>query len=182
MNSTPQPLPGLGSLYRSDFTIKRAMHALAFGLLVAVGVQWASQPVAPANPPVEQMFEPAEVNMISAGGLVLSALGLIVLVWRYLRVKKILGQGAVIKGVVEDIEVFSQETGSDTQPIGKRARTYSYHATLRYTVNGVEKKVRLKLPNSGFTYGMAKGHETDLSVLESAPGKPLIRAVYLGRS
>ncbi len=56
-----------------------------------------------------------------------------------------------------------------------------YWATLRYLWDGEERTVNVKLPNSGFTFGLVKGHETDLIVLRSLPHKPLIRAVYLGR-
>ena len=38
-----------------------------------------------------------------------------------------------------------------------------------------------RLPNSGFTFGLVKGGQTDLMVLEWSPDRPLIRAIYLGR-
>ncbi len=52
MNSSSQPFPGLGSLYRRDFTIKRGVDFGAFALVAAFGIRWASQPV-PSAVPVE---------------------------------------------------------------------------------------------------------------------------------
>src|SRR5262249_54292925 len=118
------------------------------------------------------------------GGGALSALGAAVFAYRYLRVKKILTEGITVKGLVADLKVVtsteSNSTSTSTSTL-KRAKRYAYFATLRYAVHGVEQEVCLRLPNSGFTYGLVKGQETDLMVLEWAPKRPLIRSVYLGQ-
>ena len=182
MKSIPPSLPGLVSLYRNDLIIGRAANTVGFGLMVAVGMWWASQPVAPVDPAAPPPPGAEEAPWIIAFGLILSAVASIVLMWRWLRVKRIFRHGAVIKGMVENLEVSSYTTDSDSNSSTKPTTRHSYYITLRYTAAGAEHKVRLKLPNSGFTFGLMKGKETDLSVLDSAPDKPLIRAVYLGRA
>jgi len=174
-------MPGFRKLYQHDLTIARAANAVGFGLMVAGGVWWATQPVPGALPATEPSFEAMVAPWGITGGLVVSAMAAIVLVMRLLFVKKVLTQGATIKGMVEDIDVLSYETHSDTRPTGKRSYRHSYFATLRFTSGGVERKLRLKLPNSGFTYGLAKGQETDLMVLDTAPSRPLIKAIYINR-
>lgn len=181
MTASATYLPGLFSLYRNDLTIHRAANAAVFGLVVILGIWWASQPVGPVDPAAPPPMGAEEVPWIMGFGGVLSAVGFIVLMWRWLRVMKIFRHGAVIKGLVEDLEVSTWTTDSDSNISTKPTTRRSYYITLRYTAAGAERKVRLKLPNSGFTYGLVKGKETDLSVLESAPEKPLIRAIYLGR-
>lgn len=181
MNTTPRSCPGLLSLYWRDFTIKYAVHACVMGLLLAVGIQWASQPVSPAQPPVAPSVEAALADKVSLGALVLAALALIVLLRRYLWVRKVLSQGDIVKGTVEEIDVYSRRTDNHTQTTFKPTYTHSYYVTVRFGMLAMEKKVRLKLPHSAFTYGMVKDGETDLIVHESAPEKPLLHAVYLGR-
>lgn len=180
MNATPPSLPGLISLYWRDFTIKYAVHAGAMGLLLAGGIQWASQPVSPAQPPVPSL-EAALADKVSLGALVLATLAMIVLVRRYQWVRKVLSQGKIVKGTVEEIDVYSRRTDDHTHTSRKPTYTHAYYVTVRYPTFRGERKVRLKLPNSGFVYGITEGGETDLIVLESAPDKPLLRAVYLGR-
>lgn len=181
MNSTPPSIPGFKSLYWQDATIRRSANAFVFGLIVAAGVQWATQPVETGLPPIDNSADLVIAKWATVGGLVLSAVGGIILLWRYLWVKKVFTHGANIKGMVENIEVRSWSEESSSTTTSKSVTRYSYYATLRYDMHGRERKVRLKLPNSGFTYGIVKGKETDLVVLDSAPDKPLIRAVYLGR-
>jgi len=76
-------LPGLFSLYHRDAVIKFSLNALGFGLLVAGGIQWASQPV-PGAPNNDSMpFGVPEADFISMIGLGLSVVGALVLVWRF---------------------------------------------------------------------------------------------------
>lgn len=181
MNPTPPSLPGLLSLYWRDFTIRYAMNTAVMALLVALGIPWASQPVSPAQPPVGMSLEAALVEKIAIGGFVFAALAAIILLRRYLWVRKVLSRGTVVNGTVEEIDVYSRRTDDNTHTTRKPTYRYSYFVIVSYFSYGMHRKVRLKLPNSGFVYNMTKGGETDLIVLDSAPDKPLLRAVYLGR-
>jgi hypothetical protein len=179
MNTTPS-IPGLSTLYARDFTIKNAINKGGFMLLAAAGFRWFA-PSGTPPPGVDLSFEIAMAKWVPVGALILAAIALIVLVWRYLWIKKVLSQGDTIRGSVEDVDVYSREAShSDTTPAFQRSYIRSYYAIIRYTVQGVERKVRLKLPNSPSVYKIFKGKETELIVLDSAPGKPLIRSVYLG--
>src|SRR5690349_14942160 len=105
MNTASPALPGLGSLYWRDFTIRYAVNTMVMALLLAVGILWASQPVSPAQPPVANSLEADLVEKVSLGGFVLAALAVIVLVRRYLWIRKVLSQGSIVQGTVEEIDV-----------------------------------------------------------------------------
>ena len=177
MNLAPYPMPGLKFLHRHDRIIRGAMNKMVFGVVVAAGMLWMSQPAQAAQPPAELMLEAGAIQWVAVGGLVMSAVAALVLVWRYSRVKKILTCGITVKGIVEDLEAVSFRTDSESSTSTPSYR-HVHFATIRYMVQGVEQQVCLKLPNSGFTYGLVKSREVDLIVLETAPRKPLIRAVY----
>ena len=149
-----------------------------FGVLVAAGMYWVSQPVSSPPPPIDNSFDVALAKLASLGGIAMSAIALLILHWRWMRVRKILLEGTVIKGLVEDLDVVvTKWTDSDSHSHKRKTRR-SYYAILRYTAQGEERQVRLKMPNSGFVYGLVKGKETDLVVHDSMPDKPLIRAIY----
>jgi len=176
-------MPSLGSLWSRDLTIQRAMKMIIAGVLVPVGILWATKPATSPPPGVDLSFELASANWAPVGGAVLLAIGGILLARRYLWVKKVISQGIIVKGMVEDLERHSwtPSSASTNTPAFRRPQRHAYWATVRYAVHGMEKEVCLRLPNSGFTYGLAKGRETDLIVLDHAPDKPLIRSVYLGK-
>lgn len=180
MNSTPQSLPGIQSLYHLDPVIKRAASTLGFSLFAAVGIHWVSQP-APSVVQVEQ--SPLEIWVLKWGptvALVVAALALVVLARRYFWVKKVLSEGTTIKGTVDEVTIYEREAEkSENSPAFGGAIIRTYYATIRYSWQGAENKVRLKLPYSPGTFKVAKGGEVDLILLESAPKKPLMRAVYL---
>lgn len=113
------------------------------------------------------------------GGLALTALGAVFLARRYLLVTKTLREGMIVKAHIEDLDAVAvgSTSGTNIKPTLKHA----HYATFRYTFLGEERKVRMKLPNSGFTFGLAEGGHTELDVLDSAPNDPLVRAVYLGK-
>lgn len=180
-SALPSALPGLFSLYHRDAIIKFSFNAFGFGLLVAGGVQWASQPV-PGAPNNDSMpFGVPEADFISMIGLGLSAVGALVLVWRFLRLRKILGQGTVITGKVEEVETSEFEVQNSNNSPSQRSYRRVYHVIVRYTAMGKERRARFKLPNSPSVYQLFKDHDVELSVLDSAPNNPLIRIIYLGR-
>lgn len=180
MNSAPQSIPGFRSLYWADFAIRRAVNAMVAGVILAAGIWWVAQPVPNALPAAEPSPEVVYGPWVCAGGLVFSALAGIVLIRRYLLVKEILSHGTVVKGAVEDIDYYVTTRRNSNS--SQTTTTRSYHVTLRYDVRGFDQKIRIKLLHSPSTYGIKKDGEVDLLVLDSAPHKPLIRAVYLGRT
>lgn len=180
MNNTETLFPSFRTLYWQDFTIRRAFNGMIGGLILAAGIWWMIQPVPNALPQPEPPPEVVYGPWVCVGGIVFSVLAGIVLIRRFLLVKEILSHGIAVKGTVEDVDVYvatHRETGSSTT-----TTTRSYHVTFRYEVQGFEQKLRVKLFHSPGTYGLKKEGEVDLIVLESAPHKPLIRAVYLGRA
>lgn len=181
MNPAPPTIPSLPSLFWRDLPFKRAANTTGFMLMVAVGFLL----VTPPNPPppgVDLSFEIAMSKWVPVGAFTVAAVAALILLRRYLWVKKVLTEGTTIKGKVEDMEVYEREANhSDTTPAFQRPTIRSYYAVIRYTWKGEDKKVSLKLPNSPSVYGTFKGHEVDLIILDSAPNKPLIRNIYLGR-
>lgn len=180
MNSVPQPMPGFRSLYWADFTIRRAINAMMTGVILAAGIWWMIQPVPNALPVAEPPPEVVYGPWVCVGGLVFSALAGIVLIRRYLLLKEILNHGTAVKGTVEDIDYYVT-THRDSNS-SRTSTTRSYYVTLRYDVRGFDQTIRIRLLHSPSTYGMKKDGEVDLLVLDSAPNKPLIRSVYLGRT
>ncbi len=182
MNNTPPSVPGLVSLYRHDLIIRQAANVAGFGVVVAVGMYWVSLPVSSPPPPIDNSFDVALAKLGSQVGIVMFGLALLMLLWRWLRVRRILTEGTVVKGLVEDIDVVvTTSTSSDGHSLNRQTRR-SYYAILHYTAQGEERKVRLKMPSAGFVYGLAKGQETDLMVHDSMPDQPLICSIYLRRS
>lgn len=182
INAAPHSIPSPKSLYRADLIIRRAVSTFGFMLVVAAGVRWATQPARAGNAPIDLSMDAALGDWVPVGALVVAVLAALVALQRYLWVKKVFTQGIVVRATIEDLKVHAWQTDSKSVAGGKTAPRYSYWATLRYAVHGVEQTKELRLPNSGFTYGLAKGGQTDLIVLEWSPNRPLIRAVYLGRS
>jgi hypothetical protein len=182
MNNTPPFFPGLVLLYRHDLIIRRTANVAGFGVLVAVGMYWVSQPVSSLPTPIDNSFDVAMMKVASLGGIVMSGLALLILLWRWMRLRRILTEGIVIKGLVEDIDVVATRWRNSNSHSLKQQSRHSYFAILRYTAQGEERKVRLKMPSSGFVYGLAKGQETDLMIHDSMPDKPLICSIYLRRS
>ncbi|TLD68324.1 hypothetical protein FEM03_23260 [Phragmitibacter flavus] len=154
-------------------------------MLLAAGIQWAPHPHPnmPADMPVPEnvAFDMSLVPYITMGGFVLSALALLFLVRRYLLVKKILTHGETVKGMVESLDVHLRENESDTDTPSTTTYSRSYYVRLSYSWRGADQKIKLKIPNSGFVFGLVKGRETDLMILESKPKKPLIKSVYCGK-
>ena len=102
MNSAPRTLPGPRMLYDRDRIIHRAVNMLGFGLMVAGGVWWVTRPYPGVPPTVDRTFEEMARPWGIAGGFALAAVGGLILLWRWLRVRKILTQGTVIQAMVED--------------------------------------------------------------------------------
>lgn len=183
MTTHAPAVPDLLLLRANDAWFKRAVNLAGFGVMVAVGFWWFGRPMENVPPSVDLSFETAMAEVIPPVALTVSALALAVAVLRYFHVRKVFTRGKSIRGVVEDLKTEAWTTSANVdQSHGMKSVTRrSHYATVRYTVWGRERKVRVKLPNSGFTFGLQKNGEVDLMVLESQPDKPLIRAVYLGK-
>ena len=182
MSTKSSSLPSFSTLYWNDFSFGRWAKTFVFSLIVAIGVRWATQPVPNALVTANTAFDAELGKWVPVGALVVAGLALVLLVRRYLLVKKTFTQGTAIKGLVEDIEVYSREQDTDRSPGQGRSYARTYWVNLVYTFGGMERRVRVRMPNSGFTFGLMKGGETDLVVLQSRPDKPLIRSVYLKSS
>lgn len=175
----PRSVPGIVALYSRDLTIQWAANMAGFGLVIAAGMYWVSLPVSPDPPPVDNSFDVALAQCASIGGLILAGIGLLLVLRRWRRVSRILAEGIIIKGLVEDLEVVSTTwTDKDSVTRAKHTRR-SYYAVIRYNALEEERTVRVKLPNSGFTFGLVKGQETELVLNEWLPNEPLIKAIYL---
>lgn len=182
MNSTPPALPGLRLLYQRDITIERAINTIVAAFIGAAGILWATQPSQSPPPGVDLSFELMMNQWAPLGGAVVAALGGIVLWRRHGLVKRILTQGTTLKATVADLEISTHTLPSDTASPMRRPTQRAYYATLHYSVNGMDQTVCLRLPHAGFVYGLVKGQQTDVMVLEWMPRKPLIRSVYLGQA
>jgi len=181
MNFSPVSSPTLQTLYWNDVIIHRACKTILFAIVVAIGFVWVRQPMPNADPTLDFTFEKSVEKWAPPIALGVAAIAALVAVRRYFVVTRILRQGAIVKGLVQDLIVHSWRERSSSSKAVVANNRHAYYAVIAYAVHGVDKTIRLKLPNSGTTFGLVKGRETDLSVLDWAPGKPLIRAVYLGR-
>jgi len=182
MSSQPSPLPSLSTLYWNDRAFGRWAKTIGFSLVVAAGMWWATRPVPGALVTENTAFDAEVGKAVPPIALAVAGVALVLLILRYLTVKKTLTRGIAIQGLVEHIDIYSREQDTDRTPGQKRSYVRTYWATLVYTFGGKERRVKLKLPNSGFTFGLSKGRETDLMVLESSPDKPLILSIYQNRS
>jgi len=179
--SDSRPVPSLKSLYQQDFIFGRAVKVGVFLVIVAAGVRWATEPSRAPQTPVDLSMDKALGDWVPLIALTLAALGPVVAVSRYRWVKKVFTEGITVKATVEDLEVYSWRPDSSGSTSIKKASRHAYYAKLRYAVLGVERTIERKIPNSGYTFGLVKGRETELVVLESSPDRPLIRSVYLGK-
>jgi hypothetical protein len=181
MKSTPHPFPGLRTLYRVESMIQRSVTVMILGLMLAGGIWWVVRPFPNAPTPAYPSMTVQYAPWISAAGVTLAALAGLVVLGRYLLVKKIFSHGDVIKGTAVEVDRHDTNMHSDTRTGSMRTTpTYVHYVTLNYDVHGDDYTVRQKLPHTPSTYGIKKGGEVALLVLEAMPRKPLIREVYLG--
>ncbi len=191
MKSTTDTLPSVWKIFWRDATMQLALKLAGFCLVGAFGMHVISQPgpydalpaephaASPVGATIALPMDDTIPKRVIAVALLGAAISAFFLVRRYLQVRTTLRDGSIIKATVEDIAVHTHTTSSNSKTSSKPTKSYSYYATLRYALNGVDRTVELKLPSSGSTFGIHKGHEVELSVLESRPDKPLIRSVYL---
>ena len=173
-------LPSIRTLYFSDRTLQRALRTFGFWIFAAIMIRWVTQPVPSAIKIEKSPFDIWLVELGPSVALVIAALAAIVLVRRYYFVRQIFSEGTVIQGTVEKLDTYEREAShSDTTPVFQRSKIRTYYATIRYTWQGVSRQVRCWLPFSASNYKIFNGKETDLILLDSAPKKPLIRALYL---
>jgi hypothetical protein len=180
MNSTAALIPGIRTLYYCDRTFSRALRTFGFCLFATFMIRWATQPVPSA---VDIVKSPFDIWMAELGppvALVVAVLALIVTVRRYFWVRKIISEGTIIQGTVEDLDIYEREAShSDTTPAFERPKIRTYYATIRFNWRGADHQVRYWLPYGASTYKIFKGKETDLILLDSAPKKALLRSLYL---
>lgn len=172
-------IPALGDLYFSDRTLGRAGRTFGFCLFSAIMIRWATQPMPNAVPIEKSPFEIWLPVMGPSIALVVAALALLIFLRRHSWIKRVLSEGRIIQGTVEKLDTYERESShSDTTPAFQRGKTRSYYATVSYLWQGQSRKVRFSLPLSASNYKIFKGKETELVLLDSAPKKPLLRALY----
>lgn len=182
-SSSPGPLPSLRSLFWNDALFRLAVTVAGFGLMVAVGFWWVTQPQPNVAVVIDRSFEEAVGKVVPPVALAVAAVALILAAWRWRYVRKIFTEGAVVPGKVVKLKCNKWQTSANVdQSHGSKTETrYSYYITFSYTVKGEERTLTRKLPNSGFVFGIREGGPVELMVHESRPDKPLIRPVYLRR-
>lgn len=87
--NSAQAVPSLKRLYERDFVIKNAVNKGGFMLIVAAGFRWFA-PSGTPPPGVDLSFEIAMSKWVPVGAVVLAATALIVLVWRWRWIKRVL--------------------------------------------------------------------------------------------
>lgn len=181
MKTHEPSVPGLSSLYWNDSLFGFGLKVGGFGIVVAAGFWWLGQPMPNAQPLAGNSFEASMAAKVPPIALSVAALALLLAAWRYLRVRKIFVEGEIILGTVEELktETWQSSANVDQSHGAKSTTRRSYDVTIRYTIRGIERTLTQKLCHSGDTYGLKKGAQAELMVLDSSSGKPLIRAVYL---
>lgn len=181
MNSNAPSVPGPGSLYWNDLLFGFCLKVCGFGVAVAAGFWWVGQPMPNAQPMPGASFEASITGKVPPIALAVAGLALLVAAWRYLRVRKIFTEGEIILGTVEELktETWQSSANVDQSHGSKTTTRRSHYATIRYTIRGIERTKRWKLFHSGDSYGLKKGGQAELMVLDASSNKPLIRAVYL---
>ena len=181
--TTDPSVPPLRTLYWNDPIFRKAVSACSFALFVSAGIWWYVRPMPNADPAV--VSGPEMALMMKAPPYLLGFAGLAFLAaaWRYFWVKSVFTDGETIQGTVVELTTDTWEsTANRDQSHGTNKITNrTYHATVRYTVGGEERTVRLRLPHAASNYGMKQGGPVELMVSDSSPGSPLVRAVYLER-
>ncbi len=181
MKSNSPAVPSLGSLYWNDFLFGFCLKICGFGIVVAAGFWWLGQPMPNAQPLPGSSFEASISAKVPPIALGVAGLALIVAAWRYLRVRRIFIEGEIILGTVDELktDVWRSSANVDQSHGSKSTTRRSHFATIRYAIRGIERTKRWKLFHSGDSYGLKKGGQAELMVLDSSSNKPLIRSVYL---
>lgn len=170
-------------MFWNDGIFKRSVNTAGFALMWAVGVWWVTQPVPGVPASVDRSFEEAIRPVVPPIAAAISAIAVIISIWRWFFVRKVFTEGAVVTGKIVKLKCEKWETSAGRdQSHGSNTETrYSYYVTFSYTVNGEERTLKRKLPNSGFYFGLHEGGPVELMVHPSRPNKPLIRPVLLRR-
>lgn len=176
-------VPPLRTLYWNDPFFQKAVSAGGFGLFVAALTWWFTRSMPNAGPTVTVGPEAALFAQAPPYALGVAALALIIAAWRYLWVRSVFTRGETVTGTVVELvtDVWESTANRDQSHGTNKITNRSHFATIRYDLGGDERTVRLRLPHSAANYGMKQGGPVDLQILESAPGKPFVRAVYLER-
>ncbi len=165
-------------LYHADRAISSGIQLVVLALLFAAGFAWVTQPVPGVEPVPGPSFEREIAPYVPLFTGALAAIGLLVFLRRFLFVRSVLASGVLVKGRVEKLETTETRTNSRSATADRPIYRRTYFATISYLVNNAPYTVCIRLPNSPSVYQVFEGRETELIVLPSAPGKPLLKAVY----
>ena len=174
-------MPRLRTLYWCDFLVMLACNAAVAALVVALLIH-GFKPATPTDPKI--YVSPPEAFVGEWGStvaLAVAGLAFLILVRRYLWVKKVLSKGTLIKGIVRSVECRKRDANADRrgEALVRPRIVRNDYATIRYAAGGGEWEVNVGLPGSNTFFNVIAGHEVDLLVLDSAPTRPLVREVYL---
>jgi len=175
------PFPKFSDLYHADRTIRGSLTLLVMPLLFAAGFYWVTQPIPGVEPIPGPSFEAEIAPYVPLVTGTLAAIGLLIFLRRYYFIRSVLSDGLVVKGMVEKMESTETQTNSSSSTTVKPIYRRTYFATVSYLVNNSPHTVCLRLPNSPSAHQVFEGRETELVVLPSTPGKPLLKAVYARR-
>lgn len=179
--ATNAPVPTFKSLFWHDALFGKAVKTAGFAAFVAAGMWWASRPMPNVAVQVDRTFEDAVGEIVPIVGLAVSAVAVLLAFWRRMYVRKVFTEGSIVQGKVVKLKCEKWETSANVdQSHGSKTQTrYSYYITFSYSVNGEERTLKRKLPNSGFVFGLHEGGTVELMVHPSKPSRPLIRPVLL---
>lgn len=176
------PPPSFSALFWNDRTIRGSIQAIVMAVLFAGGFYWVTQPVPGVAPIPGPSFEEEIAPFVPLVTGTLAAIGLIVLLRRYLFIRNTLTRGIIVKGRVEEMDMVETQTSDGNTPAFQRNYRRTYFATVRYSLtDGTPRTACIRLPNSPSAHGVFKDKDIDLVVLESSPTKPLIKSVYVSK-
>lgn len=173
--------PSLSTLYWNDRTFSGSLKLILFPLLFAAGFYWVTQPVPGVEPIPGPSFEAEIAPYVLPVAGSLAAIGLLILVRRYLFVRRVLTEGSVIKAKVEKMETVETRTDNDASTSYKHTYRRTYFATVSFTINGTPVTKCIRLPLSPSANQVLEGKDVELVVHPSSPTKPLIKSVYQDR-
>lgn len=168
----------LMTLYNLDRPFARVANFTGVVLVCTVTLGWVSSRtrafVGGGSPGIDTRV----LQWAPAAGAAVLVLGLVLLLRRFNWIHQVVSRGITIKGVVEEIKVRTTRLPAEKHAPWTPRLLHTRYAVVAYDCRGARKRARLKLPSLARATAITEGAEVELMVLESAPGKPLLREVF----